>query len=426
MDVIIVGGGIAGLTLALSLDQAGIASRVYEAVADPAPLGVGINLQPTAVRELTELGLGEELARTGLATRALAYFNKHGQLIRNEPRGVAAGYRWPQYSIHRGALQALLLRAARQRIGPGNVRCGLRLTDVAQDADRVTVRVRDSRSGEDIIDTADIVVGADGIHSAVRRALYPTEGAPRFARQVLWRAAVEAEPFLDGATMIIAGHFHQRVIAYPMGRAAADGRLLTNWICQAAVDDTADRQEDWNKRVAKEKVLAAFAGWRFPWLDLPALIEATSDIYEFPLVDRDPLDGWTFGRVTLIGDAAHAMQPIGSQAGSQAIVDARALTAALLQHSEPNEALRRYDAARRPAMNAITLQNRRLGPEAFLQLVEERAPNGFTRVDDVISSAELDAIASSFALTAGLDVEAVNSRPVYVPSSARHARAGAS
>jgi len=378
------------------------------------------------VRELTELGLGEELARTGLATRALAYFNKHGQLIRNEPRGVAAGYRWPQYSIHRGALQALLLRAARQRIGPGNVRCGLRLTDVAQDADRVTVRVRDSRSGEDIIDTADIVVGADGIHSAVRRGLYPNEGEPRFARQVLWRAAVEAEPFLDGATMIIAGHFHQRVIAYPMGRAAADGRLLTNWICQAAVDDTADRQEDWNKRVAKEKVLAAFAGWRFPWLDLPALIEATSDIYEFPLVDRDPLDGWTFGRVTLIGDAAHAMQPIGSQAGSQAIVDARALTAALLQHSEPNEALRRYDAARRPAMNAITLQNRRLGPEAFLQLVEERAPNGFTRVDDVISSAELDAIASSFALTAGLDVEAVNSRPVYVPSSARHARAGAS
>jgi 2-polyprenyl-6-methoxyphenol hydroxylase-like FAD-dependent oxidoreductase len=426
MDVIIVGGGIAGLTLALSLDQAGIASRVYEAVADPAPLGVGINLQPTAVRELTELGLGEELARTGLATRALAYFNKHGQLIRNEPRGVAAGYRWPQYSIHRGALQALLLRAARQRIGPENVRCGLRLTGVAQDAGRVTVCLRDSRSGEDIIDTADIVVGADGIHSAVRRGLYPNEGEPRFARQVLWRAAVEAEPFLDGATMIIAGHFHQRVIAYPMGRAAADGRLLTNWICQAAVDDTADRQEDWNKRVAKEKVLAAFAGWRFPWLDLPALIEATSDIYEFPLVDRDPLDGWTFGRVTLIGDAAHAMQPIGSQAGSQAIVDARALTAALLQHSEPNEALRRYDAARRPAMNAITLQNRRLGPEAFLQLVEERAPNGFTRVDDVISSAELDAIASSFALTAGLDVEAVNSRPVYVPSSARHARAGAS
>jgi 2-polyprenyl-6-methoxyphenol hydroxylase-like FAD-dependent oxidoreductase len=414
MPVIIVGGGIAGLTLVLSLDQAGIASRVYEAVADPAPLGVGINLQPTAVRELTELGLGEELARTGIATRALAYFNKHGQLIRNEPRGLAAGYRWPQYSIHRGALQALLLRAARERLGPENIRCGVRLVGFEQQAGKVTVRLRDGASDADVIDTADVLVGADGIHSAVRRGLHPGEGEPRFARQILWRAAVAAEPFLDGATMVIVGHFHQRVIAYPMGRASDDGKLLTNWICQAAVDDTVAGREDWNRRVSKEKVLAAFAGWRFPWLDLPALIDQTSDIYEFPLVDRDPLDAWTSGRVTLIGDAAHPMQPIGSQAGSQAIVDARALTAALLGHPDPAEALRRYDAARRPAMNSVTLRNRRLGPEAFLQLVEERAPNGFTRIDDVISAAELDAIASSFALEAGLDAESVNARPCYV------------
>lgn len=413
MDVIIVGGGIAGLTLALSLDQAGIATRVYEAVADPAPLGVGINLQPTAVRELTELGLGDALARTGIATRALAYFNKHGQLIRNEPRGLGAGYRWPQYSIHRGALQALLLRVARERLGDGNICCGLRLTGFEQQAGKVTVRLRDG-GGADVVDTADILVGADGIHSAVRRQLHPGEGEPRFARQILWRAAVEADPFLDGATMIIAGHFRQRVIAYPMGRAP-DGRLLTNWICQAAVNDTAAGREDWNRRVTKEKVLAAFAGWRFPWLDLPGLIEQTSDIYAFPLVDRDPLDSWTFGRATLIGDAAHPMQPIGSQAGSQAIIDARALTAALLSHPDPVDALRHYDVLRRPAMNAVTLHNRRLGPEAFLQLVEERAPNGFACVDDVISAPEIDAIASSFALEAGLDAASVNARPCYVP-----------
>ena len=414
MDVIIIGGGIAGLTLALSLDQAGIASRVYEAVADPAPLGVGINLQPTAVRELTELGLGAELEGTGIATHALAYFNKHGQLIRREPRGRAAGYRWPQYSIHRGALQALLLRAMRARLGDESIRCGMRLTGFAQQAGKVMVRLSDVRTGAEVVDTADVLVGADGIHSVVRRQLHPGEGEPRFARQILWRAAIETEPFLDGATMIIAGHFHQRVIAYPMG-SAVDGKLLLNWICQAAVDDGAAGREDWNRRVGKEKVLAAFAGWRFPWLDLPALIDRTSHIYEFPLVDRDPLDAWSRGRVTLIGDAAHPMQPIGSQAGSQAIVDARALTAALLEHADPLEALARYDAARRPAMNAITLQNRRLGPEAFLQLVEERAPSGFACVDDVISVAELDAIASSFALAAGLDADWVNSRPCYVP-----------
>jgi 5-methylphenazine-1-carboxylate 1-monooxygenase len=422
MEAIIIGGGIAGLTMALSLDQAGIASRVYEAVADPAPLGVGINLQPTAVRELTELGLADELARTGIATQALAYFNKHGQLIHREPRGLSAGYRWPQYSIHRGALQALLLDAARARIGAANVGCGLRCTGFEESAGKVTVRLHDSRTGEGLADTADVLIGADGIHSAVRRQLHPREGEPRFARQVLWRAAVEAEPFLDGATMIIAGHFHQRVIAYPMGGAAADGKLLINWICQTAVDDTAAVREDWNRRVANQKVLAAFAGWRLPWLDLPGLIERTSEIFEFPLVDRDPLDAWTFGRVTLIGDAAHPMQPIGSQAGSQAIVDARALTAALQAHPDPVEALRRYDAARRPAMNAVTLHNRRFGPEAFLQLVEERAPDGFDRVDDVISAAELDAIASSFALAAGLDPEKVNSRPRYVSPAGEQRR----
>jgi len=416
MEAIIIGGGIAGLTMALSLDQAGIASRVYEAVADPAPLGVGINLQPTAVRELTELGLADALARTGIATQALAYFNKHGQLIRREPRGLSAGYRWPQYSIHRCALQALLLDAARARLGAANVRCGLRCVDFDESGGKVTVRLRGGRGGEEVSDTADLLIGADGIHSAVRRRLHPREGEPRFARQVLWRAAVEAAPFLEGATMIIAGHFHQRVIAYPMGGAAADGRQLVNWICQTAVDETAAVAEDWNRQVAADKVLAAFAGWRFPWLDLPGLIARTPDIFEFPLVDRDPLDAWTSSRVTLIGDAAHPMQPIGSQAGSQAIVDARALTAALLEHPDPVEALHRYDAARRPAMNAVTLHNRRFGPEAFLQLVEERAPDGFTRVDEVISEAELDAIASRFALDAGLDAETVNSRPRYVPA----------
>ena len=238
MEVIIIGGGIAGLTLALSLDQAGIASRVYEAVADPAPLGVGINLQPTAVRELTELGLASQLERTGIATRSLAYFNKLGQMIHREPRGLAAGYRWPQYSIHRGALQSMLLSAARGRVGAENIRCGLRFAGFEQRDGKVTARLRDSHSGECITDTADILIGADGIHSAVRRQLYPHEGKPRFARQILWRAAVESGPFFDGTTMIIAGHFSQRVIAYPMGRVAAEGKLLINWICQVGVADT--------------------------------------------------------------------------------------------------------------------------------------------------------------------------------------------
>jgi 5-methylphenazine-1-carboxylate 1-monooxygenase len=347
----------------------------------------------------------------------LSYFNKLGQLIHSEPRGLSAGYQWPQYSVHRGQLQLLLLRAVRDRIGNENFRGGLRFAAFEQGRDRVTATFRDVASGTDVLDGADILVGADGIHSAVRRQLYPTEGEPRFARQIMWRAAIDAEPFLGGHAMILAGHFHQRIIVYPMGRGSKPGWLLTNWICQASVPDTAPPREDWNRRVSKEKVLAAFGTWRFPWLDMPALIDRTPDIYEFPLVDRDPVRAWTFGRVTLIGDAAHPMQPIGSQAGSQAIIDARVLTAALLATSNPVEALQRYDAERRPVMNDITLRNRRFGPEAAMQLVEERAPDGFARVDDVISRTDLEAITKSFSAAAGLDAESVNGRPSFVPAA---------
>jgi len=274
MQVIVVGAGIGGLSLALQLHQAGIPVRVYGAVRELAPLGVGINLQPNAVRELTELGLDNELAQTGLSTQKLCYFNKLGQLIQRQKRGIAAGYKWPQYSIHRGQLQLLLLRAVRARLGNDAVRTGLKLVGFEQDQHRVTATF-DSRSGETVQDSADVLVGADGIHSTVRQRLYPAEGQPRFAQQLLWRAAVESEPFLGGRAMIIAGHFYQRVVVYPIGRGVQSSRLLTNWICQMSVPGEAPSREDWNRRVPKERVLAAFGAWRFPWLDMSALIERT-------------------------------------------------------------------------------------------------------------------------------------------------------
>jgi len=414
MDVIIVGAGIGGLSLALSLHQAGIKARVYEVVSNPAPLGVGINLQPTAVRELTELGLGDELAQAGIALQRLGLFNKFGQLISEEPRGISAGYCWPQYAIHRGRLQMLLLQAVRDRIGDENVRTGFRFLGFEQDRHRVTATFHDTASGTEAANSATVLIGADGIHSTVRHALYPDEGEPCFARQVLWRASVEAEPFLDGRTQAIAGHLHQRIVAYPIARVPASTKLLTNWICQMTVPETSFPREDWSRRVPKQKVLSAFGAWRFPWLGLQDLIDQTSEIFEFPLMDRDPLPCWTFGRVTLLGDAAHPMQPIGAQAGSQAIIDGRMLTAALLWSSDPERALQRYDRERRPVMNDLVIRNRQFGPEASLQLVEERAPNGFARIEEVISREDLETITGSFSAAAGLDVETVNTRRSFL------------
>jgi 5-methylphenazine-1-carboxylate 1-monooxygenase len=407
MKVIVVGGGIAGLTLALSLHQAGITAHAYEAVGDLAPLGVGINLQPAAVRELTELGLEEPLKRIGIDIRELAFFNRLGQLICKQPRGLSAGYKWAQYAVHRGQLQFLLLRAVRERLGDDNFRSGLRLAGFEQDSERVVASFADS-SLRKLTDEADILVGADGIHSEVRRQLYPSEGEPRFARQLLWRAAVEGEPFLDGHTMVIAGHFDRRIIAYPIAPGDGKSKPLTNWICQTAVPNDAPARENWKRRVTQDQVLRLFGEWRTPWLDLPALIRRAPEIYEFPLVDRDPVEAWTFGRVTLVGDAAHPMQPTGGQAGSQAVIDARTLTAALLDISDPVKALCHYDNERRPIMNDIVLRNRQFGPEGVLQLVEERASNGFDRIEDVVSRAEIEAISASFDTAAGLDIETVN------------------
>jgi 2-polyprenyl-6-methoxyphenol hydroxylase-like FAD-dependent oxidoreductase len=416
MEVIVIGAGIGGLSMALSLHQIGIPVRVYEAAREVTPLGVGINLQPNAVRELTELGLAEQLAAVGIATQELRFYNKYGQLIWREPRGRAAGFAWPQYSIHRGQLQMLLCAATRERIGAENIHTGFQFTGFSQNENRVIASfINREAGGAPHTDESDILIAADGIHSAVRRQLYPAEGAPDFAGQLVWRAATQAAPILDGRTMIIAGNFHQRFVAYPIGHLDDTGRMLTNWIAQMSIPDVAPPREDWNRKVTKERFYDAFGAWKFPWLDVPHLIEQTEQVFEFPLVDRNPVGRWSFGRVTLIGDAAHPMHPTGSQAGSQAIIDARALTAALLSTTDPVDALEHYDAQRRPAMNEITLRNRQFGPELAMQLVEERAPGGFSRVEDVISQDELSSITQSFSQAAGLDPDTVNNRPSFVP-----------
>jgi 5-methylphenazine-1-carboxylate 1-monooxygenase len=416
MNIVVVGAGIGGLAFALSAHRVGLRVRVYESVAKLAPLGVGLNLQPNAVRELTELGLDEMLAKTAIPTAELAYFSKHGQRIWSEQRGLAAGYNWPQYSIHRGILQMGLLDAVRERLGRDAVMTGHHLAGLEQKKSSIIARFIDRASGEPRAGVeADVLVGADGFHSAVRRQLYPEEGPPRYGKWVAFRGAVEMEPFLSGKTMVSVGTRDKRVVAYPISREAMGrGRALTNWVASLPMPPGGPLPpEQWNRTVDHGLFLPEFEAWRFPWLDIAALLQRTAEVYQFPFVDREPIPKWSVGRVTLLGDAAHPMYPIGSQAGSQAIVDARVLASALAAFKDPKEALERYEEVRIAAMNALVVKNRELGAENVLQIVEDRAPNGFANLHDVISSEELEESAISFKKLAGIDVEAVNNRPAH-------------
>ena len=417
MTVLIAGGGIAGLTLALSLHQIGVACRVFESTDSIQPLGVGINTLPHAVRELTELGLQDSLAATAIPTGELAYYSKRGQRIWSEPRGQAAGYNWPQFSIHRGALQLILLDAVRQRLGPDSVATGHHLTGWDDTATGIRAHFIHRRTGAPM-DSADgsLLIAADGIHSAARARLYPHEGPPVWNGAILWRGVTHGAPFLTGRSMIMAGHEFQKFVAYPISQTAADrGESAINWIAERKFPaDHGWRREDWNRAGRLDDFLPQFADWRFDWLDVPSVIQAAAECYEYPMVDRDPVDRWTFGRMTLLGDAAHAMYPIGSNGASQGILDARVLTREIQAHGPIELALQAYEAERRPATAKIVLANRGNGPEQVMQLVEQRAPNGFDRIEDVLTPEELEGTAAAYKRLAGFDVDGLNARPSIV------------
>ncbi len=417
MTILIAGGGIAGLTTALSLHQIGVECRVFESVPDIQPLGVGINLLPHAVRELTELGLREALAATAIPTAELAYYSANGQRIWSEARGLAAGYNWPQFSIYRGALQMILLETVRERLGPDAVMTGHHLSEWEDTGASVRATFIDRRTGAVAsLAEGDLLIGADGIHSVVRSQLAPDEGPPIWNGAILWRGVTRGAQFLSGRTMIMAGHEFQKFVAYPISRQAHDqGQAVINWIAERKFQpDHVWRREDWNRTGAVEDFLPWFEGWRFDWLNVPDIIRAADRVFEYPMVDRDPLPNWTRGRVTLLGDAAHPMYPIGSNGASQGILDARYLAREVRQHGAGPEALQAYEAERRPATSKIVLANRANGPEQVMQLVHLRAPDGFTRIEDVLTADELEGTASAYKKVAGFDREALNSRESIV------------
>ena len=401
MKVIIAGGGIGGLAAALALHARGIDAVVFERSATIRELGVGINTLPHAIAVLAELGLLPALDAVAIRTHELIYANRHGQTVWRELRGMDAGHAVPQFSIHRGRLQGVLLAAVEQRL-PGAVRCGHALDSFVDDGAAVTARFRRT-DGTLVEERGDVLVAADGIHSVVRARFYPAEGAPLWNGIMLWRGAVPWAAFLTGRSMIIAGGMDGKLVLYPIA-LEPDGRVLLNWAIMARVAPggaTPPRREDWSRTGSLDELMPRVAGFHVSEVDVPAVVRATPEFYEYPVCDRDPVERWSWGRVTLLGDAAHPMYPVGSNGASQAILDAKALAAHLADDPDPVAALAAYQAERAPATATIVRSNRLGGPERVIDLVDSRAPNGFTRLADVATEAELRAVIGGYASIAG-------------------------
>ncbi len=417
--IAIAGGGIGGLVAAMYLHDEGHDVNVYESVVEPRELGVGINVLPHSVRVLDELGLLPALDECAVRTGALMFLSRDGTRIWTETRGIDAGNPWPQFSIHRGQLQMLLWRAAVERLGLDRMHTGHRLVDFEQSSSAVTARFEQRLSPSSrghiarlLSVESEVLVGADGIHSVVRRQLHPDQGLPHPSGLVLWRGATRAHAFLDGRTMFMAGDDDQKAVVYPITPPDDDGMALINWVAERPLEvDMAT--VSWNREVDVADVARHFEGWDYGWIDIGALIASSDAAYEFPMVDRHPVDQWSFGRVTLLGDAAHPMRPNGSNGSSQAILDGEALAGALAEHEEITTALVAYEADRLEPTAKLTLANRQAGPERVMQWVADRCDGSCAkstdRVHTCIDVSDLEREANAYKQLAGFDLATLQS-----------------
>lgn len=420
MTVLIAGGGIAGLALGLTLHQIGVPFRIFEQVRALKPLGVGINLQPSAVRELYDLGLQEQLEDIGVRTKDYGMYTKKGLHVWTEPRGAFAGYNWPQYSVHRGKLHMMLYDALVTRAGNEVVETGWKAVGFENLPDGAALQLQNAQ-GETRTEAGTLIVGADGIHSAIRAQMAPEEGPPIWGGAVMWRGTTRARPFKTGASMVMIGHDGLRIVSYPISKADPEtGLAEVNWIAMLNYDPEDHwNKEDWNREADLADFAPRFDGMIFDWLDVPALLRGAERVFEYPMVDRDPLERWTVGRVTLMGDAAHAAYPVGSNGAGSAIIDARVMGRAFLDHGVGAEALEVYEALMRPVTSKVVLMNRVAGPDQILDVVEDRCGGHFDRLEDVISQQELADHAARYKSVAGTSVEAINAAEPTIPEGAR-------
>ena len=419
--VLIAGGGIGGLAMALTLHRIGVSCLVFESVREMKPLGVGINLQPNAVRELYDLGIGAELLdKVGVPAREWALVGLNGREIYAEPRGTEAGYNWPQYAVHRGAFHVMLYRRVVEALGADSVRLGTRVTGYAKTAEGVvaTIEAADGTISEV---AGRLLIGADGIHSAVRAQMHPAQPPIHWGGALMWRGTTRAKPIRTGSSFVGLGTHRHRMVIYPISPPdPVTGLAEINWIAEVTVDAGEGWQKrGWFREAPIGDFLHHFDGWTWDWLDVPALIRGADMAYENPMIDRDPVSTWADGPVALMGDAAHAMYPTGSNGASQAIVDARVLGQCMVEHGVTPEALAAYDAALCGPISQVILRNRGAGPFGLLNLVDERCGGTFENIDDVISPAERTAFMAGYKAAAGFAIEKLNGAGRTIAEGAR-------
>jgi len=421
-QVIIAGGGICGLATALTLHQIGVPCVLYEAVRDMRPLGVGINMQPNAVRELYELGFTEaDLDRVGLPAKEWALVGLNGNDIYSEPRGRLAGYRWPQYAVHRGHFHMMLYRSLLERIGPDAVNLGSRVTGYRKNADGGVTALVEHADGSTSEAAGVLLIGADGIHSAIRAQMHPAQPPIHWGGAIMWRGTTWGKPSRSGASMVGLGTHRQRVVFYPISHPdPKTGLSMINWIAEVTLDNSEGwKQLGWFRQAHIDDFAHHFEDWVWDWLDVPALLRNAETIFENPMIDRDPVPTWRDGPVLLLGDAAHAMYPTGSNGGSQAIVDARMLGAAMVEHGVTPDALAAYNDRLCGPISQLVLRNRSAGPFGLLNIVDERCGGTFDNIDDVIPPDERAAFMAGYKAAAGLAIETLNTAPPTIAAGAK-------
>ena len=420
--VIIAGGGIGGLATALTLHQIGVRCIVFESARDMRPLGVGINLQPNAVRELYDLGItADELDRVGLPAQEWALVGLNGNDIYSEPRGLLAGYHWPQYAVHRGRFHMLLFERVLAAIGADAVRLGSRIVGYRKSSNGgVSARIEQA-SGSTAEVHGDLLIGADGIHSAVRAQMHPTQPPIHWGGAVMWRGTTWAKPIRTGASFVGLGTHRHRIVFYPISPAhPKTGLAMINWIAEVTIDNTDGwKQLGWFRPVGVSDFVHHFENWTWDWLDVPALLRGADSVFENPMIDRDPVSTWHDGPVALLGDAAHAMYPTGSNGASQAIVDARVLGAAMLREGVTQKALGEYDAKLCGPISELVLRNRSAGPFGLLNIVDARCGGRFDNIDQVIAPEERAQFMAGYKAAAGLAIDNLNCAPPTIPKGSQ-------